>query len=305
MSFLNAIPGWKYLSAGVGVLALLFLGWLLLKAFVIGPRDLHAVERDAMLEACAQLADKLVLHADATNRRSITIALPPVKGDTSGSEVHFALKGIINSRERLKVAEDGVLTEAKGSIKEWLVGTSPSPSPETLLSQKGELHGVLLVEVHNLSTRREATSKFDTVLHEWKLDEQQKRVEGQFQTTPIAVKAVIDYETGKPVKEGSEEEAGKPGFWSGLGWLLISVVCALAIPFAFLPLTDFVTGKRHNVLGIAYLAVIVLVSMVPWYLLMIRPVDGGAGWQWLAGLGLLIGTGFWTYSMHDAWSERR
>ncbi len=305
MGLMNIIPGWKYLSAGVGIVILLAMGYWAIATFVIGPRDYHPVEREALEHACEQLIQKVGHHLDQSDRRFMNLALPEVQGDTSQHEIHFVLHKMIEENERLHPVSDGVLKQVQGKLKDWLGGSGSVPSAENLLASKGELDAVLLTKVQRRgNTSRYAHLDLEAELYEWKLDKNFQR--NGYQRKKFKAAGVASFITGERGAEQQESSAsgGFQAFWWSSWRVVVCLIGAFTIPFIFLPFTDFVQARAKNILALLYLGIVVAFSMLPWTFLFLLDELGGHPSQYVFGFLLLLGSLVWSFKVHDTWSER-
>lgn len=308
MGLLNIIPGWKYISAGVGIVVLVVAVYFVVDRWIIGPKDLHSAEERAMEHACELLIERLHVHLKSIDRRYMTIALPDVRNDTSGGQVYFTLKDRIDSDPMLRTPNEGTIENIKADVSSWVSSDDPPPSPEKLLEDRSEIHGVLLVEVISRKpTFKYARMELKAQLHEWQYDGEER--DGT-RSVDMEVVGVVDFDTNEVVDPNAdaEEEAAEEENLYGFGWaswrILLALISVLGVPFAFLPMTDFVTKRGNNAIGFLYLVGIVFVSMLPWLFLLILSRESAPWGYWLLGAGLGAGGFLWSYKMHDAWSER-
>jgi|GEM_PF-4311916 len=306
MGLLNVIPGWKYISAGVGICVLVVAVYFVVDRWVIGPKDLHSAEERAMQHACDLLVDQMHDHLRAIDRRYMTIALPEVRNDTSGKQVYFTLKRRVDSDEMLRTPNEGIIENIKADVSGWVTGSEELPGALTLLRNYSELNGVLLVEVNSRKPSfKYAQMELKATLYEWTYKGDEK---DDVRSLDFAVTGMVDFDTNEVVDPDAEEVQEEADTPYGAGWaiwrLIVAFIGAAAIPFAFLPLTDGVTKRGNNFIGFIYLVIMVFVSMLPWLLLLIVSRDDPPIGYWVYG-ALLGGTCFvWSYKMHDAWSER-
>lgn len=305
MGLMNAIPGWKYVSAGIGLTVLGIAVYWVISAFVVGPRDLHPAERKALEVAGTQVIDKLRAHLRASDRRFMTLALPDVRNDTSNGELTFMLQDMVkDDRDHFHVASDGMVKSIKVELKEWIVGGAGPPSAEALLRDRSEVDGVLLVTLkHRKPGASSAVVELEGELLERTFNDAHEPTGFQKVTFPAI--GEVNFDTLEEVTPGAPGEADDGGsMWWGIWRGILSLLGALIVPFAFLPLNDWITKQGSNVMGVAFLAIVVLASLMPWLALMILSDGGGHISTWIYGVFLAIATFAWAYHMHDAWSER-
>ncbi|MCK6438744.1 MAG: hypothetical protein L6Q71_00915 [Planctomycetes bacterium] len=297
MGLMDVIPGWKYVSAGVGVVVLLLAGWWFVK-IMFPPSDLHEVEEEALEKACADLTAQIQKHLAGIDRGHLTIAVADVRGDTTHEQVRETIEKHLGRQSPFNVKDNDMLDDIEDAVGDWLKGGS-LPSAEQILNQQGELDAVLFVSLDaKRAGAKEANVRLGSGLYEWVLDKDGKRL-SIAKTSFVASGSTA---TG----EGGAEPAG--GFWHELGsalWrILVSAIGVFAIPFLFLPLTDWVSKKGSNLLGFVYLGVVTLIAMIPCYAVILGDPQASTTLGIVFSIFLLGVAGLWTFRMHDAWTDR-
>ncbi len=299
----NIIPGWKIISGVVGTVVVGLLAWWVIDTWVIGPRDLSQIHRKALEVAAQDLVGQLSRHLDQADRYSMSVALLPVRRDTSNREAHDLLMGMMKDSPRIEVPGEGVLDDIRGAAKDWLLG-SGTQVPENILDNRGELDAVLLVTMERRETASVATNMLKAELIE------RVYVDGKA-TDKIGRESLdavgeIEIATGKAVGAVAPDTAAAGptgGFYEVVGRFMIALLLGLGLPFLFLPGTEMIVKKKSNTATGIWIGVITAIALVPYFLIVI--MSSGGFLAWLVGIALAAGIWKWTHDMHDAWIANR
>ncbi|MCA8939044.1 MAG: hypothetical protein KDB07_04520 [Planctomycetes bacterium] len=286
MILASIIPGWKYVSAGVGILVLGFIAWWILSSYVLLPSDMHEEQAIALDAVADDLKGQLIKHLDDTDRRFLMLAIAPIPEDTSNRQYKQTLEKRIDTGDRIKVDTKNLFEKIKSDGASLISSDGEKLSAEAIFADKPELNAVLALEKpRSTESATEFGLELKGTLYE--------RIDDEYKETTFNSLQRVSFETQEVLQEG-ESGAGAGG-WALVGMTFVAVLCALGIPFLWLPMTDTVTGTGNNVLGFAYLGVVLVSAMTPYFLFGL-PLP----------FGILLGlvTAVWTYRMHDAWSER-
>jgi hypothetical protein len=305
MALASIIPGWKIVSTTVGILVVAFIGWLLIDHFIIGPRDLVPMKRSALKAAADDLVHNLEKHYDNSGNygtaRKIKIALADVHNDTSNKEAFDVLKSRLGASTRFEV-DGSALEMVKDRAAAWVGRGKPPAAAEELLRNKGELDAALLASLSMRENSMEMKAGLEAHLYE-RVPPDEGRPEA-FLVKDIEGLGLIDPATG----DAPITNATGMTFWQSFWWmtwrLVVSLAGLFAIPFLFLPVTDWVISRGSNLVGYSYLGLIVLAGLVPWFVLFVLDKNGGSASAWTLGVALACVGAAWTYRMHEAWSER-
>lgn len=312
MSVLGSIiPGWKWISGTVGVLVIGFVLWWGIDTFFVGPRDLPKAQRDALKIAAADLEAQLMKRLDETDRYQLSLAILPVKGDTGGGEAEDVLVSLLEDNQRISIPNSGVMSDIKKSARDWLFGKDTT-APHRLLESRGELDGVLWLQLERENRAKVAGATLSGTLYEHAVDSAGKRTMG-VEEISVAATGRIEIESGDVVTSDDGSTGGT--FWSDAGRFILSVLLLLGIPFLWLPLTDWVRDatrrRNNNLIQSAYFLLVVATSVAPYAAFFLfrgtpegaEPEPAGA-FAWIVGVLMLGFAAKWTYDMHSAWSDR-
>lgn len=256
MAILDNIPGWKIFSTGIGIAALLLVGWLVYQWKFASPSDLKQLQNEAAVHAIDEVAKVYAEKVRMEGEQRIVVM--PVLKDTSNGQIRAMLIGRLNKLEGVKadVPRDPTLEErATAIIKSVVTKEDSPPDPTAVFEKSGEADEVISVSVSKLwSGADSGICEIDVT--------RIVRVKSKAHVEPLVTyKGLSGTARTTP---GETEESG-PGFWSGVGgflWRMLVVLAAAAImPFLSWPAAKAAFRNDSNIMNAALLVVLTLADL--------------------------------------------
>ena len=250
MALLDNIPGWKVFSAGIGVAALVLVGYFAYVWFVKGPDDLKELQNHAVEDALNQISEKYRQKVREEGEQRVVVM--PVLKDTSNGQIRDMLMGRLNEIEGIKadVPRDPTLEErATSLIKSVVNKDDEKPDPNDVFENSGEADEVLSVSVDKLWSGADSGICTLDVLRIVR----GSGLERKASTLPMErIKGL----SGTAKADDEPEDTG-PGFWSTAGWFLLQLLIVLAgtaiMPFLSWPAAKAAFRQDSNGLNAAML----------------------------------------------------
>ncbi|MBX3473814.1 MAG: hypothetical protein KF754_05485 [Planctomycetes bacterium] len=222
MAILDNIPGWKIFSTGIGIAALVVVGWLVYRWQFSSPSDLKQLQQEATVHALDQLTQTYVEKVRMEGEQRIVVM--PVLKDTSNGQIRDMIIRRLNKLDGVKadVPRDPSLEErATELIKSVIKKEDSRPDPMSVFAKSAEADEVISVSVEKLwSGTDSGICEIDVVRIVREKDK--AKVE-----PTLSIKGLSGTARSEP---GSTDEDG-PGFWSTLGgflWRMLVVLAATA-----------------------------------------------------------------------------
>jgi len=230
MAILDNIPGWKIFSTGIGIAALVVVGWLVYRWQFATPTDLKQLQQEATVHALDQFAQTYLEKVRLEGEQRLVVM--PVLKDTSNGQVREMLIKRLNKIEGVKadVPRDPSLEErATEMIKSVIKKDESRPDPMAVFAKSAEADEVISVSVEKLwSGTDSGICEIDVI--RIVRDKDKASVEPTLSIKGLSGTARTDPAT--------DEDEG-PGFWSTLGgflWRMLAVLAATAaLPFLAWP----------------------------------------------------------------------
>ena len=272
MALLDNIPGWKVFSTGIGIAALVVVGYFVYAWFFATPDDLKELEEKAVHNAIEEVAkiysDKVQKHGQQR------VIVMPVSGDTTNEQIREMLIARLNGFEddavQAKKPDSPSLEERAISIFNKVAKDEESErDPAKVFEDAGEVDEVLSIDVvKKWAGRDSGVCKLD-VTRIVKEDDTEER--------KAAVLDTVRYTglSGTALDTGEEDVEEGPGFLSGFGrymlGLLIVLVATAVLPFLSWPLAKAAFKADSNAANGALLVGLTVVDIaalfgVSWWL---------------------------------------
>lgn len=257
MAILDNIPGWKIFSTGIGIAALIVVGWLVYRWQFATPSDLKQLQEDATVHALDQFAQTYVEKVRMEGEQRIVVM--PVLKDTSNGQIREMIIKRLNKVEGVKadVPRDPSLEErATEMIKSVIKKDESRPDPMAVFAKSAEADEVISVSVEKLwSGTDSGICELDVI--RIVRDKDKASVE-----PTLSIKGLSGTARTEP---GTVDEDG-PGFWSTLGgflWRMLAVLAATAaLPFLAWPGIKAALRADSNAVNGGLLFVMTVVDVV-------------------------------------------
>lgn len=230
MAILDNIPGWKIFSTGIGIAALVVVGWLVYRWQFAPPTDLKQLQEEATVHALDQFAATYVEKVRMEGEQRIVVM--PVLKDTSNGQIREMVIRRLNKIEGVKadVPRDPSLEErATDLIKSVIKKEDSRPDPMAVFAQSGEADEVVSVSVEKLWSGTDSGICEIGVV----------RIVRDKDKASVEDTVIIKGLSGTARIENVEPDEEGPGFWASVGgflWRMLVVLAATAVlPFLAWP----------------------------------------------------------------------
>ncbi len=256
MAILDNIPGWKIFSTGIGIAALLLVGWLVYQWKFASPTDLKQLQNEAAEQAIDEISKLYIEKVRLEGEQRIVVM--PVLKDTSNGQIRAMLISRLNKLDGVKadVPRDPTLEErATAIIKSVVTKEEATPDPSAVFEKSGEADEVISLSVSKL------WSGADSGICEVDLT-RIVRVKNKAHVEPMATYKGL---SGSARTSAAEPEDSGPGFWSNVGgflWRMLVVLAAAAVmPFLSWPAAKAAFRNDSNAMNAAILLVLTLADL--------------------------------------------
>lgn len=257
MAILDNIPGWKIFSTGIGIAALVVVGWLVYRWQFAPPADLKQLQQDATVHALDQLAQTYVEKVRMGGEQRIVVM--PVLKDTSNGQIRDMVIRRLNKIEGVKadVPRDPTLEErATDLIKSVIKKEDSRPDPMAVFEKSAEANEVVSISVAKLwSGADSGICEIDVV-----------RIVREKDKAKVEDTLSLKGLSGTARAESVEPEEEGPGFWSVLGgflWRLLVVLAATAaLPFLAWPGIKAALRADSNAVNGGLLLALTLIDLI-------------------------------------------
>lgn len=240
MALLDNIPGWKVFSTGIGIAALVVIGYFAYVWFIKGPDDLKELQQQAVNNALDQLAkeyeEKVRLYGEQV------VVVMPVRGqETSEGQIRYMIIDRLKEVEgvRADVPRDPSLDERATKVIKGIFEKedgAEGPDPTEVFKDSGEADEVLAVTVDKLTSTADngvCIIDFVRIVRDESSAKRDGKIDGPKRITGRSGAAAVD---------GEEEADTGPGFWSGFGKFMLGLLIVLAM-VAILPFLSWPLAK--------------------------------------------------------------
>lgn len=239
MALLDNIPGWKVFSTGIGIAALIVVGYFAYTWFIAGPDNLKELQEQAVNDALNQIASKYEEKVRLYGEQVVVVM--PVRGqETSEGQIRHMIIDRLGAVEGVKadVPRDPSLDERATAVIKGIFEKEEGdegPDPTEVFKESGEADEVLAVTVDKLSsTADNGVCIIDIVriVRDESTPKREGKIDGPERITGRSGAAAVD---GEEVEGGSD-------FWSGFGKFIVGMLIVLLI-VAVLPFMSWPLAK--------------------------------------------------------------
>ena len=289
MALLDNIPGWKVFSAGIGIAALVVVGYFAYVWFIKGPDDLKELQQQAVDDALNQLAAKYEEKVRLYGEQVVVVM--PVRGqETSEGQIRHMIINRLDSVEgvRADVPRDPSLDERATKVIRGIIDKEDGedgPDPTAVFAESGEADEVLAVTVDKLSSTADNGVCILDIVRIVR-DESTSKREGK-----IDGPERITGRSGAAAADGEEADTG-PGFWSGFGKFVVGMLIVLLIvavlPFFSWPLAKAAFRADSNAANGALLFGLTLLDLTALFLVSMFLAESTFNTTAVISAGLLL-----------------
>lgn len=268
MALMDNIPGWKVFSAGIGIAALIVVGYFAYQWFLAPVDDLVPLERQAVEHALEQLAKEYEADARFYGRRNVVVM--PVYGDTTNNQIREMTLRRLDSIDGVRATEPGgSLDRSATELIRKLIRGEPDQEKhdlealrdeaEAVFADAGEANEVLALHKADIWSTADSGG---VDLDAYRIS--RRRQEGE-RIAEVLEPRPIKGLSGRSLPAEERAPTG-PGFWAGVWaflWRALVVLFATAIfPLLSWPLAKAAFRQDKNALNAALLIGLTVLDLV-------------------------------------------